>query len=175
MKWFAPTRAISRFVLGALVGAPLSVGACSGGSDGNSGGSCSHGNDCPTWDCTCNSGSTVGLSECINGVCGDQSICDSACKNNGGVKSVTEAPSVKGTPECTAFCQKIASLGCGSCDQSFWCTVGPHECPDAKRAQLQCKVDTGTWKCAGQGGWTESDSCSTAECGPDGGTDAKAD
>lgn len=91
------------------------------------------------------------------------------------MKSVSEQPNVKGTPECNAFCQRIASLGCGKCNQSFWCGVEPGECPEAKRAQLQCKADTGVWKCTGTSGWTESDTCPSAKCSADAGSDATTD
>ena len=95
------------------------------------------------------------------------------CEDRGGLASVSETPTVKDTPECDAYCAKIASLGCDDreCNRAFWCAVDEGQCAEQKRAYLQCVVDTGTWQCTEQG-WGASSSCSTQNVSCPGETDS---
>jgi hypothetical protein len=157
----------------------LFAAACSSG-DGDGGGAtqtCENGSeDCPHYDCVCANGTGITLAVCINDKCGDQSVCDGACDSSGGLVSVKPTPTVKDTPECEAFCQKAASLGCSDdphCDKWFYCDLDDDECPADKQAFLKCQVETGDWSCNGASGWSLSSSCPSPEnCGDAGSGDS---
>jgi hypothetical protein len=98
--------------------------------------------------------------------------CESACASHGGVQGYVPVQNVTGSAECEAFCAKVEALDCGPCDRDFHCQVEPDSCEAAKRAQLQCEADTGTFVCDPNGsGWSASSSCSQYPelCTPDGG------
>lgn len=153
---------------------PLAAGLVAAGcssDSGPSGASCSSANDCTEWSCVCKDNTQFSTSSCVNHACADQSICDSGCANHGGLVSVAPKQTVKDSPECAAFCAKAESLGCGStCNEVFFCGLDPGDCPESKRAYLQCEVDTGTWKCE-SGGWSITSSCSKQSCASDAGSD----
>jgi hypothetical protein len=53
-------------------------------------------------------------------------------------------PNVGGSPECTAFCQRIEALDCGAdCDVDKMCAIEPGECEASTRARLDCFVNGG--------------------------------
>jgi hypothetical protein len=175
-----------RFTLKLLLLAPsyLLWSACSsGGSAGSAGtaanGACQTGDDCTHWVCLCKDGSSSTRSNCLQQTCGGQELCTGVCDSRGGLLSVTEKQTVTDSPECQAFCNKIASLNCGGttrCNTWFWCGLDTGECAEQKRAELQCEVDTGTWACLGTSGWSESaPGCPSAKCPADAGTDAPTD
>jgi hypothetical protein len=68
---------------------------------------------------------------------------------------------VEGTPECDAYCAKIASLGCGaSCNTRNICKIDEGSCAAAARAKLDCKVKKGVWACLStSGGYSVVYSC----------------
>lgn len=152
--------------------------ACSSSGSAGSAGTgsgCQTTDDCIHWLCVCKDGNTGSRANCVQGTCGGPEICDTKCTDHGGVASVSEQPTVRDSPECTAFCNKVASLNCGGtlrCDTWFWCALDANECAEQKRASLQCEVDNGTWQCIGPNGWGESaPGCPTGTCPQDAGTD----
>ena len=98
------------------------------------------------------------------------------CSTHGGLASIAPAPNVASSPECDAYCNKIASLGCAhaECDRYFWCLVPPGECEASVRADLACKAQNDMFMCNSAGGWSSvGGSCSiqTTLCSGDGGAD----
>jgi len=146
----------------------VTLAACSSDSDAPMGTGCSDSMDCPEISCVCVDGAKGNGAMCSMHVCSlPTSFCDQLyCHDHGGTQSATETPreTVVGTPECDAFCGRIAALQCPSgplkCDEKFWCSVRTGECPAAARAHLQCEADKGTFKCEEQG-WSSSSGCST--------------
>lgn len=157
------TSSVLRLALLALL-----VSACSDDDGGATGTGCTHSTDCPYVSCVCEDDTKGGGSICSMYVCTPaQSFCDQMyCSKHGGTKSATETPrqSVVGSAECNAFCARITALQCPSgpvaCNQEFWCEVHQGSCPEAARAELQCKADTATFKCEDKG-WSSSSSCSS--------------
>lgn len=82
---------------------------------------------------------------------------------------------LSGTAECNAYCDKVASLGCGAtCDRAFVCKVPDGSCAAATQARLDCKVKTGLWQCQGAGysvGYSCKDYLELCGAGGDGGID----
>jgi hypothetical protein len=96
---------------------------------------------------------------------------------HGGLVSFGPAPNVVNSPECDAFCNKIASLGCpdARCDRYFWCAVSPGQCEASARAQLACQAQNNMFMCT-TNGWSAigSGNCdmSASLCAADGGSGA---
>lgn len=162
-------------VLSVLALGAIAIGGCSSGGD--AGTTCLVLQDCPTWRCTCRNGQIANTGECVNNQCAPgHDLCSTVCYDRGGLKSFESVPDLTASAECTAFCDKVAALGCGgTCDKKYWCAIGQGECADAKRAFLQCEVDSGAWQCNPGGGFTVSSSCHQAACSADAGLDAAPD
>lgn len=129
---------------------------------------CTSARDCNSQECVCVDGETFSSGTiCSGGSClvGDQGpFCASACKSNGGVSSIRPARNVASSPECDAWCNKGASLGCAStkCDRFFFCGVPKGSCEAAKRAALKCAVEEGKWACSARSDqWSVTSSCGT--------------
>lgn len=127
---------------------------------------CTSAEDCNPQECVCADGETVAMGTiCSGGACvtgSSESFCASACKSNGGPSSVRPARNVAASPECDAWCEKGASLGCKSttCNRYFFCGVPKGSCEAAARAALKCATDRGAWACSKHGdSWTVTSSC----------------
>jgi hypothetical protein len=168
----------ARVVFGVTAAALFACSSQSGGASGASGSSCSHGVGCNPDRCVCVDGTSEDTStSCIYGTChtGGMSECTMRCSSHGGLASVAPAPNVASSPECDAFCNKIASLSCpsGQCDRYFWCLVPPGECEASVRANLACQAQNNTFMCTMDGWSSVGGSCSmqTNLCSGDGGGD----
>ena len=67
-------------------------------------------------------------------------------------------PNVRGTPECDAYCKKLALCPEATCD-TYSCLIRDGSCAAETRALLQCAIDTGKWTCFGGGGYAVNDQC----------------
>jgi hypothetical protein len=113
------------------------------------------------WWCTCGAPPAPSTSTLIENMSRAQAeeMCSAGCPGS----VVTPALSVKGGPECNAFCAKVDALGCpgSSCnDQAFVCAIKTDSCAKAERARLQCYTETATLSCSSDG-WQMQ-----ANCGP---------
>lgn len=152
-----PSRAQASLLVSSLGLAFAGLVGCSG-DDGGSGGGTWGGTGAKEWWCHCVSGVSITVEAPHDGTA-PQDACNQMCQDEGGVESMTPRESAEGTAECDAFCAKIAALPCEtSCDADFWCGVGAHSCLEARRAELQCKADTGTFECT-ENGWSSSSGC----------------
>lgn len=109
------------------------------------------------------------------GKCGSaEDNCGGMCENHGGLASATETPTLRGTTECTAVCNKLAAMSCGedhSCVHRY-CDVGSSYCEAAVRESLQCMMTgNATWSC--QNGYPSVTGCwpSSSACTSDAGAD----
>lgn len=170
LVWRGLARTLVALVAAALVWAGCSDSGGSGGAQG-----CTTSGDCTKWRCACKDGSATSIAECASHTCVEGAdACGNLCNGHGGLAAATPLPNVSTSPECDAFCAKAQSLGCSGdprCDRSFWCGLASDECPEQKRAHLQCQVDEGTWKCLPGNGWSVSSSCASATCPADAGAD----
>ncbi len=162
----------------AVLGSIASSGCNAGGDD--SADSCLKLDDCPEWRCTCRNGQVGNTGECLNNTCTPgHDLCTTVCYDRGGLASFEAIQDVTKTAECAAFCAKADALACGgTCDKNYWCAPAKSECAAAKRAMLQCEVDTGAWQCNPGGGFTVTSACPGAACadaGLDGSSDSAAD
>jgi hypothetical protein len=173
-------RMVDRRILFGIATAALAACSSSSGTSSGANGSCGGTNDCNPDRCVCADGSSQNTStRCAYGVCstGGMSECTMRCSAHGGLVSMGPAENVASSPECDAFCNKIASLGCanGACDRYFWCGVSGNQCAASVRAALACKAQNDTFMCTANG-WsgTGSGSCdmSASLCAGDGGTDS---
>lgn len=53
------------------------------GEDDGAGQACDEGSDCPSVDCPCDDGSSVGSTSCFNGICEGRDGCEEACQGFG--------------------------------------------------------------------------------------------
>ena len=67
-------------------------------------------------------------------------------------------PNVRGTPECDAYCKKLALCPGATCD-TYSCLIRDGSCAAETRALLQCTIDTGTWLCNGGGTYEVLNKC----------------
>jgi hypothetical protein len=165
-----------RFSVGVCATLLLACSSGTGSAPGAPGSPCSGG--CDPDRCVCSDGTTADTStSCLGGTCstGGMSECTMRCGGHGGLASVGPAPNVATSAECDAFCNKIASLACGSskCDRYFWCLVQPGECEASVRAVLACQAQTEMFTCLDGGGWSGTGSCFQQPnlCGGDGGSE----
>jgi hypothetical protein len=130
---------------------------------------CTTAEDCNPEECVCTDGETVSSGTvCSGGSCVgrfSESLCATVCKDHGGVSTIRPARNVATSPECDAWCNKGAALGCAStkCNRFFFCGVSKGSCEAATRAALKCVTDQGTWACSAHGdAWSvTSSSCGT--------------
>ena len=117
----------------------------------------------------------AGVSGCAFHACIDGNAwCTSACKDRG-VASVSQRPSVADSTECSQYCEKAASLNCTrastECRHNA-CSLQYAACTDALRAELACKVGTGTWSCDSYGNLSVTSTCrQSSACSADAGAD----
>lgn len=110
---------------------------------------------CPTYLCTCNDGSKMQGSGCLDAVCNSGADeCGVICSSSGGVRSVKELPSADAGPppaDSGPTCGKLGDA-CGDCVATNCCPemsacAGDKACQTAAACvSLKC---TGNWdKCA---------------------------
>ena len=173
-------------LLAAAAAAATACGTSSGdgslaqATDPASPAACTTAEDCNPDECVCTDGESFASGTvCSGGSClgsYSASVCASTCKSHGGVSTIRPARNVATSPECDAWCNKAASLGCGStkCKRFFFCGVSKGSCEAATRAALKCATDEGTWACGAQpDSWSVTSSCGTFVSLCDG-TDASA-
>ena len=103
---------------------------------------------CPMAKCICDGGGLVMADRCRSGPClSAADTCRGLCPD--GLQSATAVPdeSVKGSPECDAYCNKMKSMSCATtCNEREVCWNDQSTCPESVRANLKCIVDTGSWE-----------------------------
>jgi len=156
------------FVAAAACGSSSGNGTLAQATDPASTTACTTAEDCNPQECVCTDGQTFSSAAvCSGGSCltgFSESFCTSACKSNGGVSSIRPARNVATSPECDAWCNKGASLGCDSaaCNRFFFCGVPKGSCEAATRAALKCATGEGTWACSEHSSsWSVTSSCGT--------------
>ena len=140
-----------------------------GGASTSASGAGGGGGSSLAWWCLCDDGSAATVHT------SPETTCATAC-GDAGVASYVQQDAVAGTPECDAYCAKIASLNCpgATCDPQKACLIGAFSCPAATQAILACVVQSGSFECMPGGGVTTTSHCGTYTdlCGTaDAGTD----
>lgn len=148
---------------GGAAGGSGSGGTGTGGTGTGGGSACTKSDDCVQMGCECANGEIFhSEAVCETGQCvpGEQ-VCEDACAASGGLVNSGPEGTVEDSPECAAFCEKVASLGCEdpTCNKSVWCRWQLGECPEGKIAELQCIVDQGTFQCMGPGWMYDGGGC----------------
>jgi len=141
----------SRFAWAAIVILIASPVACGDSNDDAK--HCATIDDCSAWLCTCADGATFNNTACVDHTCLDGEDACGYCESFGGTASVVRAPTLIGTPECTAVCAKVDELACNGirCPHQY-CDVPPGSCEEQLRDYLSCAMaNAAAASCAGPG------------------------
>lgn len=135
---------------------------------------CGMDDECTFYRCVCGDGHAHDWGGCVpnTGCLSAAEVCSNMCGPGIALVSSEPTPTVIGSPECTAFCEKHLTYPCGFPAPCYheYCIVPVGSCENAVRKRLACLMtDSATWSC--QSGALELAGCPYQDVCGDAGAD----